>query len=183
MLSVCVDQVLREYGEGKLSDLITRAHTFATSAHAGQKRKYTGENYITHPEAVAALVSTRLHTPEMIAAALRHDVVEDTGETIEGIRLWFGDTVADLVDQLTDVSRPKDGNRAVRKALDRDRLAKASPEAKTIKLADLIDNTRSIVQHDPGFAKVYMAEKAALLEVLKEGDSVLWAMAKEFVDA
>jgi hypothetical protein len=86
-----------------------------------------------------------------------------------------------LLPALTDVSRSADGNRKARKALDRAHTAKASPAAKTIKLADLIDNTKSIVEHDPEFARVYLAEKAALLEVLKEGDQVLWAMASNLV--
>ena len=60
--------------------------------------------------------------------------------------------------------RPEDGNRAKRKAIDRDHVAKASRYGKVIKLADLIDNTRSIVEHDPNFAKVYLKEKEALIK-------------------
>ena len=56
----------------------------------------------------------------------------------------------------------------------------ATPEAKTIKLADLIDNTKSIVEHDPRFAKVYLEEKRLLLEVLKDGDETLWQQAHSF---
>jgi (p)ppGpp synthase/HD superfamily hydrolase len=167
----------------KRAGLVSRAQAFATAAHAGQLRRYTNDRYITHCIAVAALVATRPHTPEMIAAALLHDVVEDCGISIESLRAAFGNTVAALVSDLTDVSRPEDGNRATRKALDRVHTAKASPEAKTIKLADLIDNTRSIVEHDPGFARVYLEEKLALLEVLKEGDPVLWEMAKKLCDS
>ena len=69
--------------------------------------------------------------------------------------------MAELVDDLTDVSKPQDGNRATRKELDRQHTAKASPDAKTIKLADLISNSRSIMKDDPNFAKVYMKEKAS----------------------
>ena len=58
---------------------------------------------------------------------------------------------------------------------------KASPAAKTIKLADLIDNTRSIVERDPKFAEVYMAEKTMLLEVLTEGAPELMAMARQAI--
>jgi hypothetical protein len=75
-----------------------------------------------------------------------------------------------------------DGNRAVRKAIDREHLAKASPAAKTIKLADLISNSRSILQHDPKFAAVYLAEKRLLLEVLKDGDPTLWSQAYAIVN-
>jgi hypothetical protein len=57
-------------------------------------------------------------------------------------------------------------------------LAGASPRAKTIKLADLIDNSRSIVERDPDFAKVYLAEKRELLAVLTDGDETLLNQAR-----
>ncbi len=108
-------------------------------------------------------------------------MVEDTPVTLDEIRDAFGDLVADLVGDLTDVSKPSDGNRAARKAIDRHHTELASPQAKTIKLADLIDNTRSIVQYDPDFAKVYLVEKALLLEVLREGDATLFEIAQGIV--
>ena len=83
-----------------------------------------------------------------------------------------------MVLSLTDVSTLFYGNRAVRKAIDLVHTAKASAEAKTVKLADLIDNTKSIFAHDPKFAKVYLKEKALLLEVLEEGDAALMAIAR-----
>jgi (p)ppGpp synthase/HD superfamily hydrolase len=97
------------------------------------------------------------------------------------LRDLSGPKVAQLVDELTDVSRPHHGNRAMRKELDRQHLATASKEAKTVKLADLIDNSRDIIKHDPGFAQKYMKEMKALLEVLKEGDANLHADATEIV--
>jgi hypothetical protein len=70
------------------------------------------------------------------------------------------------------------------KALDRAHTATASPEAKTIELAELIDNSRNIIEHYPDFARVYMREKAALLrEVLMDGNAALLAMARESVTA
>ena len=157
-------------------DIIEKARVFATAAHyaAGNVRKYTGEPYINHPEAVVDIVSNVTHTPEMIAAAWLHDTVEDKGVSLDLIKFEFGDKVAELVYWLTDKSTHEDGNRAARKAIDRLHIAKASPEAKTIKLADLLDNTASIIEHDPDFAEVYMAEKAELLKVLTEGDKTLW---------
>ena len=111
-----------------------------------------------------------------------HDTVEDTDVTIDNITDHFGDEVAELVGWLTDVSKPEDGNRAHRKAMDRAHIADAPAEAKTIKLADMIDNSNSITTHDPKFAKVYMVEKAMLLEVLQEGDADLFAWASQIVD-
>jgi len=160
-----------------------RAKEFAAKAHAAidQRRKYSGEPYIAHPAAVVDLVRSVPHTEAMICAAWLHDTVEDTPTTLADVEREFGAEVAALVEQLTDVSRTEDGNRKIRKAIDREHTAKASPEAKTIKLADLIDNTRSIVERDPAFAKVYLAEKTLLLEVLRDGDATLWAMAAAMV--
>jgi (p)ppGpp synthase/HD superfamily hydrolase len=164
--------------------LVERAFAFAKAAHAAidQRRKYTGEPYIVHPAAVAELVRSVPHTDAMVAAALLHDVVEDTPVTLAEIEAAFGAEVAELVEALTDVSRPEDGNRTVRKAIDRAHTAGASPAAKTVKLADLIDNTRSIVAHDRGFARVYLREKALLLEVLREGDPTLWKLANGLLE-
>jgi len=159
--------------------MLDRVLEFATAAHGDQKRKYTGEPYIVHPIAVAEIVKTVPHTDEMVAAALLHDVVEDTHVTIDQIQDNFGDKVAELVGWLTDISRPEDGNRRTRKALDRIHSANAPADAQTIKLADLIDNTLSIEKYDPGFYKVYKEEKIELLKVLTKGDPSLLLRAQQ----
>jgi hypothetical protein len=121
---------------------------------------------------MAALLAEVIDDPAVIAAAWLHDTVEDTEATLEDIRNEFGDHVARLVGELTDVSKPSDGNRAVRKAIDRAHLAGASPEAKSVKLADLIDNCR-------GFCRIYLGEMAALLGVLGDGDPLLLERARK----
>lgn len=151
--------------------LIRRAELFAAAAHmaVGQVRKYTGEPYYVHPREVAAIVQAAGGDDAQVAAAHLHDVVEDTDITIEQVRFFFGPDVAELVEWLTDVSRPTDGNRAQRKAIDRAHTAQAPVRAKMIKLADLISNTRSIVEHDEKFARVYLEEKRLLLtEALRD---------------
>lgn len=165
------------------SNLIKKALVFATRAHASinHLRKYTDDPYIIHPIAVATTVEEHGGTDEMIAAALLHDVVEDTPITIEEIEYRFGLTVAGLVGWLTDVSEITDGNRAWRKAIDRAHTAKAPAEAHTIKLADLIDNSKSILEHDPKFAKLYIAEKTELLDVLDKGDKRLHRIARKII--
>jgi (p)ppGpp synthase/HD superfamily hydrolase len=142
-------------------------------------RKYTGEPHIVHPEAVARLVTEAGLPAAAIAAAWLHDVIEDCGVTADEIAAEVSLEVAHLVVELTDVSRPQDGIRRVRKALDRDHLAGASSAGQSIKLADLIDNTRSIVRHDPGFAKVYLRKKADLLKVLTKGHPMLRGRAQQ----
>jgi (p)ppGpp synthase/HD superfamily hydrolase len=145
----------------------------------GQLRKYTYEPYIVHPAEVAGIVASIGGTESQVAAAWLHDVVEDTGVTIEVIRAEFGDEIATLVGWLTDVSRPEQGNRAHRKAIDRAHTAAAPGAAQTVKLADLISNTRSIVAHDAKFAETYLSEKRELLKVMTKGDPTLLARAHE----
>lgn len=161
------------------NDLIQRARTYATSMHEriNQRRKYTLAPYHVHLKAVADLVATVSDDPQMIAAAWLHDTVEDTPATFTDLEREFGEEVMLLVMELTDVSRPSDGNRAARKNIDRLRLAKASQRAKTIKLADVIDNTRDIAKHDHRFARVFLPEMFELLNVLHEGVPELYAMA------
>jgi (p)ppGpp synthase/HD superfamily hydrolase len=127
---------------------------------------------------VAEIVRSVAHTPEMIAAALLHDVVEDTPVGIDEIRAEFGEEVATLVGWLTDVSKPSDGNRKLRKQLDLEHTAQALPQAKTIKLADIIHNSISIKADDPDFWRVFRHEMVRLMEVLTEGDAVLFAQAR-----
>lgn len=161
------------------------AKQFSTGAHArvNQRRKYTDDPYINHPAAVVELVRSVPHTEVMLAAAWLHDTVEDTDVTLDQVRDLFGEEVAQLVEMLTDVSKPEDGNREARKTLDRAHTSHTSPEAKTIKLADLIDNTRSIVERDPNFAVTYMMEKVLLLQVLRDGDPTLLDMARQLAFA
>lgn len=163
-------------------NIIRKARNLAEAAHSGQIRKYTGEPYINHPIAVAKMVCAAGLGSEAIAAALLHDVVEDTEYTISDIKKEFGYYIGDIVSWLTDVSKPSDGNRKVRKEIDRKHIAMAPAIAKSIKIADLIDNSASIVLRDPKFAKVYMAEKRALLEVLDDGEKTLLNRAKSIVD-
>jgi (p)ppGpp synthase/HD superfamily hydrolase len=159
------------------TDLEYRAMLFAREAHHNQKRKYTEVPYITHPAAVSQIVSSVTTDETVLAAAWLHDVVEDCGIPIGELVETFGPGTAQLVYWLTDVSKPSDGVRAVRKTIDRYHIAAAPVDAKTIKLADLIDNTASIVAFDPSFARIYLKEKELLLEVLRDGDPKLWDLA------
>ena len=151
-----------------MESLAQTALVFATAAHAavGQMRKYTDDPYIVHPIRVATTVAKFGGTDEMIAAAYLHDVVEDTGVSIDDIQDMFGPAVALIVDGLTDVSVPEDGNRAVRKAMDRQHSADATYEAQFVKCADIIDNAHDIGDNDPSFNVVYRKEMLLLIQVL-----------------
>lgn len=156
--------------------------TFAFRAHEGQVRKYTGLPYITHPVEVAGILERARAGIFLVHAGLLHDVVEDTEVTLAEIEENFGPIVAALVDGMTDKTTLEDGNRATRKRLDRERLGRQSPDVKTIKLADIISNTKDIVPHDPGFARVYVREIDLLLGELREGDAGLWDRARRQID-
>lgn len=176
---------MKEHGitHKRSQKLIDHAYNYAWLCHDGQERKYTGEPYINHPVAVAKIVASVTDDCQMICAALLHDVIEDCGVTKDDLmEAGFGVVITGLVDQLSDVSKPEDGNRKATKEIDRQHTARASRRAKTIKLADLIDNSSSILERDPKFSKVYMKEKALLLHVLKGGDSSLYNRALKIVD-
>jgi (p)ppGpp synthase/HD superfamily hydrolase len=148
---------------------------FATLAHKGQYRKYTGEEYITHPIAVADLVEQYMdlqgtfseeEIQTAIQIALLHDTVEDTDTTIETIQNLFGFKVAQGVWFLTKCPDFV-GNRAERKFLCETRLAQAPEIVKIIKNCDMYHNSLSIEEHDPNFYTLFKKETASLLTAMK----------------
>lgn len=150
---------------------VQRAYEFAKDAHeaVGQRRKYTDEPYIVHPLAVAKLLESLGHRKEVLMAANLHDTVEDTNVTLEDIQEEFGPDVAALVEMVTDVAKPEDGNRKARMKINRDHTALASVEGKTIKAADINDNWSSILEHSKGFAYKWIPEKIEQIAVLRDG--------------
>lgn len=172
---------MAEYNRPKGASLEERAKAFATYWHGsiGQVRGHSGLPYILHPAAVSGIVRAVTDDEELLAAAWLHDVVEDTPCTLADIETEFGPVVAELVENLTNVSQKSDGSRAVRIAIDRAHTAKASPRAKTVKLADVIDNIGTIHECPRNFALLYTREKRELLKVLKEGHPVLYRRAEE----
>lgn len=165
----------------QISDTPLSAIQFAFHVHRDHKRKYTGNPYTDHLAEVAGITAAVAFKPSFsgdpataIAVAWLHDCVEDVDVSIPELGARFGEEVAEGVWWLSDLET---GNRATRKRLSRERLARAPGWVQTIKVADLISNTSSIVQHDPDFARVYLAEKRALLEVLTEADAELLEIA------
>lgn len=162
------------------NDLAFRAMRFACEVHKDQKRKYTGNPYSDHLAEVAGITASVDSREHVLATAWLHDCVEDQGVSLEEIESRFGFLVAVGVSGLSDLEQ---GNRAERKRLSRERLALCSDWIQTIKTADLISNTSSIVLHDPNFAVVYLEEKRLLLEVLDKADPRLLEMAWTQIDA
>jgi (p)ppGpp synthase/HD superfamily hydrolase len=165
-------------------NLYDKAKVFSMAAHEaiGQKRKYTGEPYYFHPQRVADILQDVQYTlpEEAYAVALLHDVVEDTQVDLHTIGEVFGAKVEQGVALLTDMPTVEGGpNRKKRKELDRLRLSQAPAWVQTIKVADMIDNTSTIVEYDPKFAKIYLEEKRLMVEVLTQADPILLERAQQ----
>jgi GTP diphosphokinase / guanosine-3',5'-bis(diphosphate) 3'-diphosphatase len=125
------------------SELIARALAKATAAHAGQIRNGSGGlPYVEHPRMVAATLAARGYPDTTLAAALLHDVVEDSETTVEELRAEFGDPVADLVATLSD-DESIDSYRE-RKDEHRGRVAKVDGDALAIYAADKLTNMTTL---------------------------------------
>lgn len=149
-----------------MSKLLETAVKVAKDWHDGQLRKYSLTPYIEHPLSVMRMVSKFTSDSEVLAAAVLHDVLEDTECGPEEIADLFGENVLRIVQELTD--RYTSGNypnlnRKERKFLEALRLKDISQEAKLIKYFDIMDNSSSIFDCDPKFSKVYLKEKQFIL--------------------
>ena len=156
------------------TNIILRAAAVARDAHKGQKRKYSGRPYITHPGRVAARASILPGATEaLVAAAWLHDTVEDTDIVLDDIKESFGEEIASIVDGLTnrfDKASYPDMNRKARKSAEHERLAKAPHEVKLLKLLDRTDNLREMSVEDEGFTKLYIRESRDLLIAVGDAD-------------
>ena len=113
--------------------MIREAAEFAERAHEGVYRKGTKIPYITHPMETAAIVTAFTNEPEMIAAALLHDVIEDAGVTKEELEEKFGSRVAFLVES---ESEDKSRSWMERKGTTVEHLKSATRDEKILALAD-----------------------------------------------
>lgn len=165
------------------------AKWFGRAAHTyiGQRRKYSGVWYFRHTEAVHDTVMRFGGTKYQGAAAYLHDYREDVVTYLKAhgkfIALWVFETVykilfplvvREMVIELTDVftsenypvKQNPEWNRKWRKAQEAHRISQISDASKEIKLADLFDNTSSIVSEDADFAITYLKEKHHVMKVL-----------------
>jgi GTP pyrophosphokinase len=127
-------------------DLLTRAFAFAAQAHAGQQRR-SGEEFIHHPWGAARICAELELDEQTIAAALLHDVVEDTGADLKSIRAEFGDEIAKLVEGVTKLTRIKFQTREHAEAENYRKMIMAMAEDERvilIKLTDRLHNLRTI---------------------------------------
>ena len=173
-------------------EILDKIIQFADQAHGDQMRKYSPDRYIVHPIRVMRTCSQYTDSLPVLAAAILHDVIEDTPCTKEDLSIFLQNHMSEneknltiqLVTELTDVYVKKDFpalNRFKRKKKELDRLKDISPEAQTIKYADIIDNATEISQSDPDFAQRYLQECCDIVTALTTGNPELRAIALEVV--
>ncbi len=127
-------------------ELIVRAFTFAAAAHEGQQRR-SGEPFIMHPVGVATICAGLRLDEQTIAAALLHDVVEDTGTELSTVRDEFGEEIAALVDGVTKLTRVQFQSREQAEAENYRKMVvamAADVRVILVKLADRLHNLRTI---------------------------------------
>jgi GTP pyrophosphokinase len=126
--------------------LLEHAFAFAAQAHEGQQRR-SGEPFIEHPFAVARILAELHLDEETLAAALLHDVVEDTGVETDQLKSEFGEEIAKLVDGVTKLTRIQFQSREHAEAENYRKMIVAmaqDPRVILIKLADRLHNMRTI---------------------------------------
>ena len=131
-------------------DLVSRAYQVSAQAHQGQKRQ-SGDDYVSHSVAVATILAEQQMDSTTIAAALLHDVVEDSNVSLDDIRKNFGGEVAELVDGLTKLSTLTFRSTAEEQAENyRKLLLSIARDARVIiiKLADRLHNMRTLEHLD-----------------------------------
>jgi len=129
------------------TSLLDKAIIYAVKAHSGVERRGKGFPYIVHPMEAVEIVATMTPDQELLAAAVLHDVVEDTPTTVEDLRLEFGDRVASLVAAESDIEIDGMSDAEswhTRKQVAIDRLAAAPRDAKMVALGDKLSNMRTI---------------------------------------
>jgi guanosine-3',5'-bis(diphosphate) 3'-pyrophosphohydrolase len=144
-----IDELIAEVAEYNPEvdrELLARAFRFAAKAHEGQQRR-SGEEFIHHPYAVARICAELRQPDETIAAALLHDVVEDTEATLDEVKAEFGEDIAQLVDGVTKLTRVQFQSREQAEAENYRKMILAmaqDPGVILIKLADRLHNLRTI---------------------------------------
>ena len=140
---------------------ITEAYLFAKNAHEGQKR-HSGEPYITHPLAVAEILTEVEADDKTIIAGLIHDVVEDTEHTIEEVEDLFGHDVAVLTEGVTKLGKVKGRTKSEQKMENiRKMILAMATDIRVIivKLADRLHNMRTLQFHSSEVKRKEIAQE------------------------
>ena len=168
-----------------MDQILNKIQQFADNAHGEQMRKYSDERYIVHPIRVMETCSAYTDKMQILAAALLHDVLEDTPvtemELLSFLETLMDKNVADqtlkLVVELTDVYTKEAYphlNRKKRKEKETIRIEQTSADAQTIKYADILDNCKEITAADPNFAPRFLKECMTILKAAPNGNQELY---------
>lgn len=173
---------------------LEQVKAFAEKAHGDQQRKYKDEPYVMHLIRVMEQTGKYSSSLPVLAAALLHDVLEDTkvkkNELHDFLKTIMSSAdanktiklVVDLTDIYTKSNYPR-WNRKRRREQEASRLAHTEAESQTIKYADIIDNSLDIVNADPDFAAVFLRECKMLLGKIQNGNPALRQLAIETVES
>lgn len=173
--------------------VLEQIRDFADKAHGDKTRKYTPERYIAHPVRVMELCRQYTSALPVLAAALLHDVLEDTKTGRHEMHDFLLAVMAQeeatqttqLVVELTDVytkTRYPRWNRRKRKAKEARRIEQTCGDSQTVKYADIIDNCSEIVVQDPEFAGLFLLECKLLLKKIPKGHPGLYQSAIQTVE-
>lgn len=176
-----------------MDTILAQVQHFADQAHGEQQRKFEEGRYIVHPTRVMEICNRYTQDVTILAAALLHDVLEDTDTDAAAIHQFLLGLLApaeaartlQLVEELTDrytkAAYPR-LNRRERKAKETGRLAACSADAQTIKYADILDNCITIITLTNDFAPRYLEECRQLLQAMHKGDKELRQTAIDAVE-
>ncbi|MEY3667947.1 MAG: hypothetical protein RL572_1487 [Pseudomonadota bacterium] len=137
---------LSTYLEGEQVNLVRRAYYYAEQAHDGQFRR-SGDPYVTHPLAVAGILSEMHMDPQSLVAALLHDVIEDTGISKQAVKSQFGEAIAEMVDGVSKLNKISFSSHAEAQAENFQKMALAMAKdirVILVKLADRLHNMRTL---------------------------------------
>lgn len=176
-----------------MEEILNAIISFTDNAHGSQMRKYTPERYIVHPTRVMRMLQPYTNDRTILAAAIMHDVLEDTPVTASEISNFLKtllppnevERTVKLVQELTDEyvkeAYPQ-WNRRKRKEKEVERLAGTCPDAQTVKYADIIDNCVEIVKYDNGFAPKFLSECKLILQKMNKGNNELYQKAVKAIE-
>ena len=146
MLGNIINQI-ESYNPNADLDIVVKAYNFSEMAHSNAQTRFSGERYFTHPYNVALILAGLHMDVQTICAGLLHDVVEDTGITVDDIKKEFGVEIANMVDGVTKLSKVKYRNKEERQAESlRKMIVAMSKDIRVviIKLADRLHNIRTL---------------------------------------
>lgn len=175
-----------------MEETLRRIQQYSADAHATRQRKFTNDFKSMHPLRVMEICQLYTDKPSVLAAALLHDILEETTVTTVELAVFLAEVMdpviaektQGLIEELTDIYTRNDYpllNRRTRKEMELQRIAAISTDAQTIKYADIIDNARSLASAGTEFTSLFLEENQALLQHIPKGNPYLYLQAINIV--